>query len=275
MAAKRRKDGSAKAQSGQAQHVEADHAQSERVKKWNDYKAERLAKASAWERMALQRYFPLHDRMMALDISPCPHGKRYFFECEVCEGEYTALSRRAEGIGFALDHEENPPPTDPVERREWVATVKDDMIASLNDLALSRGELPATLIAENAYVQWCNVELDRLDKIAAELATNSTAPVANGQRIEWHGSTIEFVTIVRNLAKSSYIDLPSKNGKGDGNETELFRRLQQVFIVRNEKGEEITPEGVKNRASGKPIGGAREKQFEFPEATRKKAGKGR
>ena len=111
--------------------------------------------------------------------------------------------------------------------------------------------------------------LDELRKRMPEKHTNNLTM----ERLEWHGSTIEFVTVVQNLVRSGYMDLPSKNGKGDGNETELFRRLQQVFIVRNKKGVEITPELVKNRAVGRRIGGAREKQFELPDATRKKGKK--
>lgn len=105
-------------------------------------------------------------------------------------------------------------------------------------------------------------------KINMQAGRNGTNAV---QRMEWKGNTIEFVTIVQNLAKSGYIDLPSRNGKGDGNETELFRRLQQLFVVRNGKGEEITPELVKNRAAGRPMGEARAKEFELPEATPSRA----
>lgn len=102
--------------------------------------------------------------------------------------------------------------------------------------------------------------------------TDAQGPATNLERIEWMGSTIEFVTVVQNLVKSHYIDLPSKNGKGDGNETELFRRLQRVIVVRNQKDEEIRPELVKNRASAeqRQMGKGRAREFELPEATRRK-----
>ena len=118
--------------------------------------------------------------------------------------------------------------------------------------------------------------LRRLEEIAEEhlgpVATNgSTATQGTRERMEWNGSTIEFVTIFKNLLKSNYVELPSSGGKqGEGNVTEYIRRLQQTFIIRKEDETEFTPEGLADRWRGKPMGEEREKQFDIPEATRKR-----
>lgn len=90
------------------------------------------------------------------------------------------------------------------------------------------------------------------------------------ERIPWQGSTIEFITIMENLVKARFVDLPSKGGKGDGNWTEYFRRLQQAFDVPMDNGHEFTAEGLANRRNGRPMGDGRASQFTFPEASRKK-----
>ena len=91
------------------------------------------------------------------------------------------------------------------------------------------------------------------------------------QRIEWEGSTIEFITILKMLMKRKYVELPSTGGKrGEGNVAEFIRRFQQTFIVRKDDETEFTTEGLADRWRGRPMGEDREKQFDIPEATRKR-----
>lgn len=90
-------------------------------------------------------------------------------------------------------------------------------------------------------------------------------------RLKWQGSTIEFVTIFKNLIKFGYVDLPSTGGKeGEGNIAEYLRRLQRAFVVNKDDESELNTEGLADRWRGRRMGGAREQQFDIPEATRKR-----
>lgn len=118
---------------------------------------------------------------------------------------------------------------------------------------------------------------DGIAAMIANIGNTHNAParsfpaIANADRIEWQGSTIEFVTIFKKLEERRYVDLPSTGGKqGEGNLTEYIRRLQQLFIVRKEDGEELTTESLAQRWRGKPMAHEREQQFDIPEATRKR-----
>lgn len=109
----------------------------------------------------------------------------------------------------------------------------------------------------------------RLEEIAAALNSGrvATAPERSTQRLEWEGSTIEFLTILKMLVKRKYVELPSTGGKqGEGNVTEFLRRFQQTFIVRKEDESEFTTEGLADRWRGRPMGVDREKQFDIPDA---------
>lgn len=121
----------------------------------------------------------------------------------------------------------------------------------------------------------------RLDGIAdeyapvEELATaamgEGAAPGANGERLQWKGSTIEFVTLFKRMLERGYFDLPSTGGKvGEGNTAELLRRLQRAFIVCKEGGEELAMASLAERWRGTPMAAERAQQFDFPEATRKR-----
>ncbi len=103
------------------------------------------------------------------------------------------------------------------------------------------------------------------------LNPGSTSAARPMVRIEWEGTTIEFVTVLKMLVKGRYVDLPSTGGKqGEGNVSEFIRRIQQSFIVRKEDGTEFTTEGLADRWRGRRMGVDREKQFDIPEATRKR-----
>ena len=87
------------------------------------------------------------------------------------------------------------------------------------------------------------------------------------QRINWEGSTIEFITVMKMLVRCKYVELPSTGGKqGEGNVSEFIRRFQQTFIVRKDDDTEFTTEGLADRWRGRPMGVDRERQFDIPEA---------
>lgn len=112
----------------------------------------------------------------------------------------------------------------------------------------------------------------RLEEIAAALNSGRVAATPNRstERLEWEGSTIEFITVLKMLVKRKYVELPSTGGKqGEGNVTEFLRRFQQTFIVRKDDETEFTTEGLADRWRGRAMGD-RERQFDIPEATRKR-----
>lgn len=136
-------------------------------------------------------------------------------------------------------------------------------------------DYPAHGFPREGSSEWRALKKGILDTIAnlptASVQLPQKAMRGNPERMEWNGSTIEFVTIFKNLLKSNYVELPSSGGKqGEGNVTEYIRRLQQTFIIRKEDETEFTPEGLADRWRGKPMGEEREKQFDIPEATRKR-----
>lgn len=109
----------------------------------------------------------------------------------------------------------------------------------------------------------------RLEETAAPLNSGrvAAAPARSSERLEWEGSTIEFITIMKMLVKRKYVELPSTGGKqGEGNVSEFIRRFQQTFIVRKDDETEFTTEGLADRWRGRPMGVDREKQFDIPEA---------
>lgn len=113
--------------------------------------------------------------------------------------------------------------------------------------------------------------VDGLKKLQGELFPIQTQDIMPVDRIEWEGSTIEFITIMKMLIKRKYVELPSSGGKqGEGNVAEFIRRFQQTFIVRKEDETEFTTDGLADRWRGKPIGLDREPQFDIPDATRKR-----
>lgn len=134
---------------------------------------------------------------------------------------------------------------------------------------LSRHLLGAIFNATDLRVEFGQ----RLEEIAAALNSGRVAatPARSTERLEWEGSTIEFITIMKMLVKRKYVELPSTGGKqGEGNVSEFIRRFQQTFIVRKDDETEFTTEGLADRWRGRPMGEDREKQFDIPDATRKR-----
>lgn len=86
--------------------------------------------------------------------------------------------------------------------------------------------------------------------------------VAN--RLEWTGSTIDFVEVFESLAGKGYFLLP------DGNMAELYRRLQRTFIVNREDGIELSAVSLANRSHGKRSVVLSEKLKALPEAKKRK-----
>jgi len=68
-------------------------------------------------------------------------------------------------------------------------------------------------------------------------------------RIKWIPTTAVFIHLVEELVKKEYIEVPGRNSKeGEGNETELIRRLLQAFVIIGSKtGKPLTVEGLRQR----------------------------
>lgn len=68
-------------------------------------------------------------------------------------------------------------------------------------------------------------------------------------RITWIPTTAVFIHLVEELVKKRYIEVPGRNSKeGEGNETELIRRLLQAFVIIGSKtGKPLTVEGLRQR----------------------------
>ena len=87
-------------------------------------------------------------------------------------------------------------------------------------------------------------------------------------RLEWTCSTEVYVHLVRELMQRGYITLPSMNGKlGEGNVTEVFRRLSQAFILSKRDGSELTAEALQRRYNGaKGLPDGKRAKLTLPEA---------
>lgn len=83
-------------------------------------------------------------------------------------------------------------------------------------------------------------------------------------KVQWEGSTIEFVEIIDGLLKKGYFSMP------EGNLTELVRRLLHAFEVRKSRNEVMTPEGLSNRFHGTRNEVLAAKIDALPDATRKR-----
>lgn len=177
------------------------------------------------------------------------------------------------GIHSYVSNRPNDPAT--VNRLAWMAEQIEAIPYALEGGALWRSrEQPEGVPRDRKFEPMAWKELhDGLLEILNTATVNPGSPPATRPivRIEWEGSTIEFVTVLKMLVKGRYVDLPSTGGKqGEGNVAEFIRRIQQSFIVRKEDGTEFTTEGLADRWRGRRMGVDREKQFDIPEATRKR-----
>lgn len=169
-------------------------------------------------------------------------------------------------------------PNDPatVNRLAWMAAQIEAIPGALEGRALWRSrEQPEGFLRPRKFEPMAWKELhDGLLEIlnTASESTGSTSASPPLQRIEWEGSTIKFITVMKMLLKRKYVELPSTGGKqGEGNVSEFIRRFQQTFIVRKDDRTEFTTEGLADRWRGRPMGEDREKQFDIPDATRKRS----
>ena len=100
--------------------------------------------------------------------------------------------------------------------------------------------------------------------------SNEKAQTLQERRLNWNGTTIEFIRIAQELAARNYITLPDQNGKGDSNVTEYLRRLQLTFRITKDDGSEIRPERLADRWRGKKMSESMHEKFNLPEATIRK-----
>lgn len=129
------------------------------------------------------------------------------------------------------------------EQREAWRCVADDLSFYLNKLAS---------------------KLERIRSASHAATDNHRQPQ---YRIRWKGSTATYVHLAKELLAKGYLDMPALNGKdGDGNVTELFRRLGQCFIVNGRSGEELHPDELQRRYNGRPLAAAKAARLNLPEA---------
>jgi hypothetical protein len=113
-----------------------------------------------------------------------------------------------------------------------------------------------------------------LTKLAAKVQRLRNASLAQTDnhrqpthRLHWRSSTAAYVHVAKELLLKGYVELPGLNGKeGDGNVTELFRRLSQAFVVHGRSGEELQPDELQRRFNGRPIATAKAARLDLPEA---------
>lgn len=99
----------------------------------------------------------------------------------------------------------------------------------------------------------------------AQAVTDVQPNVTPLHRIEWRASTAAFVHIVGELMRQGYIELPGMNAKGgDGNVTEMFRRLSQAIVVRGRGEKELSPEELQRRFQGRKLSDAKSARLSFP-----------
>ena len=102
--------------------------------------------------------------------------------------------------------------------------------------------------------------------IARNLSSNSTNNPSN-QRVKWDCSTAIYIHIVKELLSKRYITMPGMNGKsGEGNITELFRRLSFAFQITGKDGTELSPDELQRRFNGRPLADVKAARMNFPEA---------
>lgn len=172
-----------------------------------------------------------------------------------------------------VEQRRNDPAT--VNRLAWIVQQIESIPGALKGKTLywSR-EQPEGFFRPRKYEPMIWKELhDGLLKILDETTVDNGPSTSERpmERIEWQGSTIEFITIFKKLVERNYVELPSTGGKqGEGNVAEYIRRLQQTYIVRKDDGTEFTTEGLADRWRGRRMGREREGQFDIPEATRKR-----
>lgn len=65
--------------------------------------------------------------------------------------------------------------------------------------------------------------------------------IEDSERLEWNGSTAQFVGIIEGLSKKGYFTIP------EGNNAKLIRILQKSFIVLDTNGKELTSGRLANR----------------------------
>jgi hypothetical protein len=114
------------------------------------------------------------------------------------------------------------------------------------------------------YISKLAAKIDRVRTADHSLTTPSSAP---RQRIQWTPSTAAYVHLVKELLTKGYIHLPAQNGKdGEGNVTELFRRLAQAFHVTGRNDQEVTPEELQRRFNGRALANSKAAKLNLPEA---------
>jgi hypothetical protein len=122
---------------------------------------------------------------------------------------------------------------------------------------------PWVFIAKH-LAPFANKVAERIGERMRNLDPAPTGPELN--RIEWRCSTAVYVHIVKELLKKGYIVMPGMNGKeGEGNITELFRRLSQAFILTNKKGD-ISTQELQRRYDGRALARSKAARLNFPEA---------
>jgi hypothetical protein len=244
----------------------------------HDFELE-LNKALRWDAIVageITRIVPKAVEGSVLVGQPYLHTPKEVEE-RITQDVNTALRERIAPLLPAIHTYVSNRPNDPatVNRLAWMAAQIEAIPGALNGRALWRSrEQPEGFLRPRKFepMAWKDLHDGLLEILnTASVSTGSTSAPRPLQRIEWEGSTIEFITILKMLVKRKYVELPSTGGKqGEGNVSEFIRRFQQTFIVRKEDETEFTTEGLADRWRGRPMGEDREKQFDIPEATRKR-----
>ena len=108
---------------------------------------------------------------------------------------------------------------------------------------------------------------NRMEEHGGQVPEHTTVP--DLLRIKWISDTAVFVHLVNELVNKGYIELPGRNGKeGEGNETELIRRLLQAFeLIGKKTGKPLTVEKLRQRyQSPRKLAFTKELRIELPNA---------
>jgi hypothetical protein len=107
----------------------------------------------------------------------------------------------------------------------------------------------------------------KVERTRSAMHTASSTTPAHGARLQWTASTAAYVHLVKQLLAKGYLDIPTQNGKnGDGNITEVFRRLSHSIHLKGRNDSEIMPDELQRRFNGRPMAASKSARFDLPEA---------
>lgn len=141
----------------------------------------------------------------------------------------------------------------------WLARQLESELSVCGQEALYRGIPIEIALKQSIKIQWIQTELSRI-------GYKQDSPASRLDRLEWNCSTAVYVHIVKELLTKGYLILPGMNAKeGDGNITELFRRLSQSITVSG-RGGELSPDELQRRFNGRALAQSKAERLTLPEA---------